>query len=118
MPHMPAPVIEKLYARDWNLTLLLHGTAEFTEENGRFEKGKRYAFNMFSRDENLKEIIEDVALYLGDLGWNEIDVKKTGKVASDAEITKPLLQQAFNYAKENRFSVITYQDPVDEELKL
>ncbi|WP_334063659.1 hypothetical protein [Alteromonas genovensis] len=98
--------------------LVLHGTAEFTEENGPFEKGKRYAFNMFSRDENLKEIIEDVALYLGDLGWNEIDVKKTGKVASDAELTKPLLQQAFNYAQENRFSVITYQDPVDEELKL
>ena len=98
--------------------LVLNGTAEYTEKTDRFENGKRYAFNMFSTDENLKEIIEDVAIYLGDLGWNEIDIKKTKNVPNDAQIKDPILKEAFEFALVNRFSVVSYQDPVDEYLKL
>ncbi len=98
--------------------LVLNGTAEYTEDDGYKIKGKRYAFNMFSVAENIDESIEDIGIFLGDAGWNEIDIKKRKIIPNDSKIEDPILHEAFSYALKNKFSIIAYGEPVDEQLKL
>lgn len=98
--------------------LVLNGTAEYTEDDGDKIKGERYAFNLFSTIEDIDEAIEDIALFLGELGWNEIDIKKRKVIPNDSEIIDKILREAFEHAKENMFSVVVYGEPVDEDLKL
>ncbi|NTS77156.1 hypothetical protein HR060_09800 [Catenovulum sp. SM1970] len=99
--------------------LAFNGTAEYTEnDSDKFENGKRYAFLMFSTDENLSEVIEDVANFLGDLGWNQIDIRRTKIVPNDAEIEDGVVKEAFEYARDNRFAVIRYPEAVDEIVNL
>ena len=98
--------------------LVLNGTAEYTSDDGEKIKGRRYAFNMFSLLEDIDEAIEEIACFLGDLDWNEIDVKKTKLISNDSVIEDETLRKAFDYALENKFAVVTYGKPVDEVLKL
>jgi len=97
--------------------LVLNGTAEYTADDGERIKGRRYAFNMFSVLEDVGEAIEEIASFLGDLNWNEIDIKKTKLISNDSEIEDETLRDAFDYALENKFAVVTYSSPVDEILK-
>ena len=98
--------------------IVLNGTAEYVEEDGGHIQGARYAFNLFSTVEDINEPIEDVGIFMGDLGWNEIDVKKTKLVSNEQFIEDKVMLEAFNYALENKFSIIVYGDPIDEQLKL
>ena len=98
--------------------LVLNGTAEYTEDDGDKIKGERYAFNLFSTIENIDEAIEEVAHLLGDLGWNEIDIKNQKNILNDSEIKDKILGEAFEHAKENRFSIVVYDEPVDEDISL
>jgi len=98
--------------------LVLNGTAEYVENDGYKVKGERYAFNLFSMRENIDESIEDIALFMGDSGWNEIDIKKTKRVDNKQFIEDKIMKEAFEHALENEFSVIIYGEPINEKLKL
>ena len=96
--------------------LVLHGTAEYRRETGNFEYGKRYAFNLFSVDDDFESIKYDVPIYMGDLGWNEIDVRQIKKFDSEGDFKSDNVKAAITYAKENRFSIISYHGAIDEEI--
>ena len=98
--------------------LVLNGTAEYTDDDGYKIKGKRYAFNMCSLAEDIDESIEDIGNYLGDAGWNEIDIKKRKIVPNNSVIDDSIFREAFNYALKNKFSIIVYGEPIDEKIKL
>ena len=112
--HLSAPYWGVIW-QGTSSVLAFNGTAEYTEnDSDEFESGKRYAFLMFSTDENLSEVIEDVANFLGDLGWNQIDIRRTKDVSNETELEDGVVKEAFDFAKENRFAVILYPEPVDE----
>ncbi|MDM7861217.1 hypothetical protein QTP81_11490 [Alteromonas sp. ASW11-36] len=99
--------------------LAFTGTAEYTEDDSTvFENGKRYAFLMFSADEVLSDVIEDVAIFMGDLGWNQIDIRKTKLVSNEADMKDGVVKDAFLYAKDNRFALVRYPEAVEEEVDL
>jgi len=98
--------------------LVLNGTAEYVKDDGYHIQGARYAFNLFSTIEDIDNAIEDIGIFMGDSGWNEIDVKRTKLVLNEQEIEDEIMREAFNYALENEFSIIVYGDPVDEQLML
>jgi len=98
--------------------LVLNGTAEYVEDDEYRIQGARYAFNLFSTIEDINKAIEDIGIFMGGSGWNEIDVKKTKLVSNEQEIDDQIMLEAFNHALKNKFSIIVYGDPVDEQLKL
>lgn len=98
--------------------LVLHGTAEYRSETGNFEIGKRYAFNLFSNEDDFESIKSDVATYMGDLGWNEIDVRTVKKFSSEGDFKSENIREAISYAKENKFSIISYHGAIDEKTNL
>jgi hypothetical protein len=98
--------------------LVMNGTAEYTNDDGFKEKRRRYPFNMFSLNENIDSCIEEIANFLGDRGWNEINIKRKEFVSNEANIENDLLREAFEDAKKNKYSVVIYSEPVDEAMKL
>ena len=99
--------------------LLLTGTAEYMEDDEYRIKGERYEFNVFSSSEVLDdELKEEIGIFMGDAGWNEIDIKKTTLVPNEQNIEDKITLEAFNYALKNKFSIVVYGGPVDEKLKL
>ena len=56
--------------------LILNGSAEYQDDDGFKIKGERYAFNMFSIFENIEDDIGEIGKWLGENGWDEIDIKK------------------------------------------
>lgn len=98
--------------------LVLNGTAEYILDDGNKIKGCRYAFNMFSIKEYIDESIEEIAVFLSELGWNEIDIKQKKYTPNSSEITDKILKEAFEHALANDFAVVIYGDPIDETIKL
>ncbi len=88
------------------------------ESDGYHIQGARYEFNLFSIVDDLDEAIEDIGCFMGDSGWNEIDVRETKLVSNNQVIENETTREAFNYALENKFSIVIYGGPVDEHLKL
>jgi hypothetical protein len=85
--------------------LIISGTAELMHDKPDFTKGTRHEFNMFSREMPFEQQLTQIEEYLVTRGWDNIEVLSNGIVASAKEVTHNVLQQAYEKAKKDGFSV-------------
>ena len=90
------------------IVLILRATAEYTEGDGEFEKGNRYSLLIFSLSEDLNDSLEGFANFIGDLGWNEIEINESKVTPNDTIFEAGPMKDAFQYALKNRYSVLTF----------
>ena len=85
--------------------LIINGTAELMKDNGSFQKGDRYEFNMFSVNMPLEDQLVQIEDYLVTRGWDNIEVADNGIVADPKAIEHGVLLAAYKKAKSEGFAV-------------
>lgn len=85
--------------------LIINGTAELMHENSELTKGTRHEFNMFSKEMPFEQQLSQIEEYLMTRGWDNIEILSNGVINSAKEITHNILQQAYDKAESEGFSV-------------
>ncbi len=86
--------------------LIINGSAEFMSEKGEHIIGNRYAFNMFVKNDNLNEQLNDIEKYLIDRDWDNIEITDNGLIENIADIEHTVLIEAFKKAQNEGISVV------------
>ncbi|WP_085298122.1 hypothetical protein [Cognaticolwellia mytili] len=86
--------------------LILNGSAECIAESNEQTLGNRYAFNMFSSNDNLDEQLAEIEQYLVSRGWDNIEITENGLIDNIEGIQHATLISAFKKAQSEGFSVV------------
>ena len=92
--------------------LIINGTAELMKESPSLIKGNRYEFNMFSLNMPLEEQLTQIEAYLVSRGWDNIEVNNNGIVEDPNNIHHSVLREAYDKAKNEKFSVTINNQPL------
>ncbi len=86
--------------------LILNGSAECVSESNEQKLGNRYAFTMFSSNDNLDDQLADIEQYLVSRGWDNIEITENGLIDNIEGIQHSVLIDAFKKAQSEGFSVV------------
>jgi hypothetical protein len=85
--------------------LIINGTAQLMIDNGSFNKGDRYEFNMFSLNMPLEDQLLQIEDYLVTRGWDNIEVTNNGIIEDPSHIEHAVLTAAYEKAKSEGYAV-------------
>jgi hypothetical protein len=86
--------------------LILNGSAECVSDSNEQILGNIHPFNMFLKNDNLDEQLNDIEKYLVNRGWDNIEITDNGLIDNIEGIQHSILIEAFKKAQNEGFSVV------------
>lgn len=88
--------------------LIINGSAEFMSAEGEHNQGDRHTFNMFVKNDNLTEKLNDIEAYLVARNWDNIEITDNGLVENIEGIQHETLIAAFKKAQDEGLAVVVH----------
>jgi len=92
--------------------LILNGSAEFMSVQGEHTQGNRHTFNMFVKNDNLNEKLNDIETYLVARSWDNIEITNNGLVENIEGIQHAVLIAAFKKAQDEGLAVVVHNNAI------
>ena len=79
-----------------------------------WKKSQCYGFNLFLKNEELDQQLNDIEDYMLTRGWDNIVIQEQELLQDETEINHSVLKQAFNQAKEHGLCGVFNHTPLQE----
>ena len=94
--------------------LTVSGIAKSTESQKTYNKGSTHGFTLFSKDENLDDILGDIETFMNGHHWDDIVIVEAQNIDHVEDLSHKVLRQGANKALDEGMSLVIHNKPVEE----